>query len=57
MSKRSRAWALTIFNEDEKKTFIELNSRYKIWGQEICPETKTAHLKCYIYFENARTFS
>lgn len=54
---RSRPWSITIFDEKELVTFIDLKSRYKCYGREICPTTGNEHWQCYIYFENARTFS
>jgi len=57
MSQRSRAWSLTIFDEEELKKFIDLAARYKCYGKEICPSTKKVHWQSYIYFTNAKTFS
>lgn len=53
---RARGYCLTIFDEDELKTFADIECRYKIFGEEICPKTGKKHYQSYIYFENARSF-
>lgn len=53
---KSRAYAITIYEECELDSFHGLDSQYSIFGIEFCPSTGRRHYQCYIYFKNARWF-
>lgn len=56
---RTRAFCVTSFDcSEEFLTFIkDLDYKYLIIGDELCPKTKKPHLQIYIYFSNARTLT
>lgn len=54
---RSRAWCLTIFDEEEYKRFIDHESQYLVSGLETCPETGRKHYQSFVYYINQVTFS
>lgn len=55
MSKRSRAFTVTIFTEPEP-TFDEEWMRYFCYQKEIAPTTGRAHWQSYVYLRNGQTF-
>ncbi|AMB43004.1 putative Rep protein [Circovirus-like genome DHCV-4] len=60
MNVRSRDWCFTVNNYtyDDYKVCQELSvmCQYVVIGKEVA-ETGTKHLQCYVYFENAKSFS
>jgi len=56
-NERSRGWCLTINNYTPEDLVPNSDSIYHIIGEECGDLTHTPHLQCYVYYENARTFS
>lgn len=54
--KKFRAYALTIFNKEERNILMSMKYRYIIIGKEKCPSTNRKHYQCYIYFKNPISF-
>jgi hypothetical protein len=56
---RSNGWIWTVNNWEAEHVEItkKLDYKYLIIGDEIAPTTGTPHLQCYVYFNNARTWS
>lgn len=54
---RSRAFVFTWNNypEDHREILRAVDSRYVLFGREICPGTGTPHLQGYVYFKHAKT--
>lgn len=51
--KKTRDFALTLW---EEPTYDELQMKYFITGEEICPETQRLHWQTYVYFYNPKTW-
>lgn len=60
---KTRGFTLTIFNTDDLKSLINIQSTldvtkdWMIYGEEICPNTGRKHWQCYIYFHNQKKWS
>jgi len=53
LAKKTRDFALTLW---ERPTFDEIQMKYFVFGEEICPETQRLHYQCYVYFYNPKTW-
>lgn len=57
MSGRFRHWLYTWFNQSEyPHPCIDGECSYWIRGNEICPETGTPHLQCYLALKSPKSF-
>lgn len=57
-AEKSRSFCFTVFDQfalaDLEEKFQD--AEYYIFGEEKCPTTERAHLQCFVYFKNARSF-
>lgn len=56
MVKKLRNVVATIWNEDEKTSFVKLCNQYYIIGRETCPTTGRMHYQCYGEFKGQISF-
>ena len=54
--KRSRAWAVTIWDENPPE-FNPDTMSYLLYAPETCPETGKHHFQTYVYWRHAKTMS
>lgn len=56
---RFRAWCFTWNNyaEEHIQHCLDMQSKYIVFGREVCPTTGTPHLQGFVYFESPKTRS
>ena len=57
MAQKARSYAFTHFPSETQvlKEIDNIDCKYIIFGEEICPTTKREHTQGYVYFHNPLT--